>query len=234
MTPLVLTRRESRQVDKRAVEQWGISSLVLMENAGRGAADGLCQLESSDRHASILCGKGNNGGDGLVMARHLHLRGWNVQAILFHDPDTLSPDTRANFLIAQQCGISLHHLANNESPQLETLLDAASQQSRWLVDSLLGTGSTGAPRNPLDKVIGWMNRASVRRIALDVPTGLDCDTAEVAGIAVQADYTFTFATAKPGLLSDSAAAHIGQLEVLDIGLPRQLLQECAADGPAEA
>lgn len=234
MTPLVLTRRESRQVDKRAVEQWGISSLVLMENAGRGAADGLCRLESSDRHASIFCGKGNNGGDGLVMARHLHLRGWNVQAILFHDPDTFSPDTRANFLIAQQCGISLHHLANHESPQLETLLDAASQQSRWLVDSLLGTGSTGAPRNPLDKVIGWMNRASVRRIALDVPTGLDCDTAEVAGIAVQADYTFTFATAKPGLLSDSAAAHIGHLEVLDIGLPRQLLQECAADGPAEA
>ncbi|MEO2020509.1 MAG: NAD(P)H-hydrate epimerase, partial [Pirellulaceae bacterium] len=141
---------------------------------------------------------------------------------------------RSNFLIAQQCGISLHHLAHHESAQLETLLDAACQHSHWLVDSLLGTGSTGAPRNPLDKVIGWMNRAPVRRIALDVPTGLDCDTAEIAGIAVQADYTFTFATAKPGLLSNSAAAYIGQLEVLDIGLPRQLLQECAADGPAEA
>ena len=234
MTPLVLTRRESRQVDERAVKQWGISSLVLMENAGRGAADGLCRLESSDRHASIFCGKGNNGGDGLVMARHLHLRGWNVQAILFHDPETFSPDTRANFLIAQQCGIPLHHLANQESTQLETLLDTTSQQSHWLVDSLLGTGSTGAPRKPLDRVIGWLNRAPVRRIALDVPTGLDCDTAEVASIAVQADYTFTFAAAKPGLLSNSAAAYVGHLEVLDIGLPRQLLQECAAGGPADA
>ena len=233
MTPLVLTRLESRQVDERAIKHWGISSLVLMENAGRGAADALCRLETGDRHVSIYCGKGNNGGDGLVMARHLHLRGWNVQAILFHDPDTFSPDTRANFFIAQQCGIVLHDLADHESTSLDTLLDATSQQSDWLVDSLLGTGSTGAPRSPLDKVIGWMNRSSARRIALDVPTGLDCDTAEIADSAVQANYTFTFAAAKPGLLSTSAAAHVGHLKILDIGLPRQLLQECATNGPAK-
>ena len=233
MTPLVLTRHESRQVDERAVKQWGISSLVLMENAGRGAADALCRLESTDRHVSIYCGKGNNGGDGLVMARHLHLRGWNVQAILFHDLDTFSPDTRANFLIAQQCGFALHDLSDHESSSLDTLLDATSKQSHWLVDSLLGTGSTGAPRSPLDKVIGWMNRAPARRIALDIPTGLDCDTATIAGSAVQADYTFTFAAAKPGLLSNAAAAHVGHLEILDIGLPHQLLQECATDGPAK-
>ena len=233
MIPLVLTRDESRQVDERAVKQWGISSLVLMENAGRGAADALCRIAASDRSVSIFCGKGNNGGDGLVMARHLHLRGWNVQAILFHDLDTFSPDTRANFLIAQHCGIALHDLADHESSSLDALLDAVNQQTRWLVDSLLGTGSTGAPRSPLDKVIGWMNRAPAHRIALDIPTGLDCDTATIAGSAVQADYTFTFAAAKPGLLSSSAAAHVGHLEILDIGLPNELLQECAANGTTQ-
>ena len=233
MTPLVLTRHESRQVDERAVKHWGISSLVLMENAGRGAADALCRIATSDQSVSIFCGKGNNGGDGLVMARHLHLRGWNVQAILFHDSETFTPDMRVNYLIAQQCGIPLHDLANHSSAELETLLDATHQQAHWLVDSLLGTGSTGEPRAPLDKVIRWTNRATGHRIALDVPTGLDCDTADIADIAFQADYTFTFAAAKPGLLSTSAAAHVGHLEILDIGLPRQLLEECVTDGPAK-
>lgn len=228
MSELVLTREETRQVDKRAVEQWGLSSLVLMENAGRGAADSLLQLDRAPRQVSIFCGKGNNGGDGFVMARHLHLRGVSVEVFIFHDPETFSADALSNFKILKKCGIACHSLpAPSKSTDLKAQLESCCHKATWLVDALLGTGSSGPPRPPLDQVISWINQASAQRLALDVPSGLDCDTAEVARVAVQADQTFTFAAAKPGLLMPRAAGYVGQLKVCDIGLPRKLLEACA-------
>ena len=103
MAQLVLTRNQSRQVDQQAIERWGFSSLVLMENAGRAAADGLCQLNTKGQPVSIFCGKGNNGGDGFVMARHLQLRGLPVQVLVFHEAHEFSTDARTNFLILKKC-----------------------------------------------------------------------------------------------------------------------------------
>ena len=227
MSQLILTRDESRQVDQRAVEQWGISSLVLMENAGRAAADGLCQLNAKAEPVSIFCGKGNNGGDGFVMARHLQLRGLPVQILVFHDPQDFSADALANFLILKQCGIPWHAILDlPESDNWQLRLEETCHDSTWLVDALLGTGSSGPPRSPLDHVIQWMNQSAAQRLSLDVPSGLDCDTAEVTGVAIRADRTFTFAAAKPALLMEHAADHVGHLEVCDIGLPQSLLETC--------
>ncbi|HIN94417.1 MAG TPA: NAD(P)H-hydrate epimerase [Planctomycetes bacterium] len=228
MAQFVLTRSQSRQVDERAEHQWGISSLVLMENAGRAAADGLCRLNPEAGKITIFCGKGNNGGDGFVMARHLHLRGLPVQVLLFHDPQNFSSDALANFEILQKCGMTWHCLFDLvETDNWNSVLDTVCLHSTWLVDALLGTGSSGPPRSPLDQVIDWMNQATARRLALDIPSGLDCDTAQVTTMAVQADQTFTFAAAKPGLLMERAVPYVGNLEVLDIGLPLTLLESCA-------
>ena len=227
MPELVLTREQTRQVDKRAVEQWGLSSLVLMENAGRGAADRLLQLDPTPQHVSIFCGKGNNGGDGFVMARHLHLRGVSVEVFIIHDPETFSADALSNFKILEQCAICWQSIAApSESTALNSQLESSCQEATWLVDALLGTGSSGPPRPPLDRLIRWLNQAAAQRVALDAPSGLDCDTAEVSSLAVRADHTFTFAAAKPGLLMAQAADHVGQLTICDIGLPRALLEAC--------
>lgn len=228
MSQLVLTRSQSRQVDQRAVEHWGFSSLVLMENAGRAAADGLCRLNNQGQPVSIFCGKGNNGGDGFVMARHLQLRGLPVQVLVFHETADFSADALTNFLILKQCGISCQLMTNvSGSENWQPTFEQTCHGSAWLVDALLGTGSSGPPRSPLDQVIKWMNASSAQRLALDVPSGLDCDTAEVSEVALRADHTFTFAAAKPALLMEQAAEHVGHLEVCDIGLPRSLLETCA-------
>lgn len=228
MSQLVLTRHQSRQVDQRAVEQWGFSSLVLMENAGRAAADGLCRLNTKTQPVSIFCGKGNNGGDGFVMARHLQLRGLPVQVLIFHEPRNFSADALANYLILKECGLPCQLMSNlPDSGTWQPSLEETCHGSAWLVDALLGTGSSGPPRSPLDQVIRWMNASSAQRLALDVPSGLDCDTGEVSEVAIRADQTFTFAAAKPALLMEQAAEHVGHLEICDIGLPRSLLETCA-------
>lgn len=228
MCHLVLTRNQSRQVDVLAVERWGFSSLVLMENAGRAAADKLCQINKDSLPVSIFCGKGNNGGDGFVMARHLQLRGVPVQVLIFHEPQDFSADALANFKILEQCQIPCLQLNSPPDPEhWQSALEQACHNSAWLVDALLGTGSSGPPRSPLDTVIQWVNASSAQRLALDLPSGLDCDTAEVEEIAIRADWTFTFAATKPALIRKDATEYVGNVQVCDIGVPRSLLETCA-------
>ena len=228
MSHLVLTRNQSRQVDQLAIERWGFSSLVLMENAGRAAADGLCQLNKDSLPVSIFCGKGNNAGDGFVMARHLQLRGVPVQVVIFHEPQDFSADALANFQILEQCQIPCHQVNSLAGPEnWQSTFEQACHDSAWLVDALLGTGSSGPPRSPLDAVIKWMNASSAKRLALDIPSGLDCDTAKVEGVAIRADWTFTFAATKPALITKDAAEHVGNVQVCDIGVPRSLLETCS-------
>ena len=233
MQPLILTSQQARLADQRAVEQWGMSSLVLMENAGRGAAASLCEQEPSAQRIIILCGKGNNGGDGLVMARHLHLRSRDVQVILLDAPSSFSKDMLTNFHLVEKCDIPTHFLDTNVSPDCAAQLDQVCLPADCIVDAMLGTGTSGAPRPPLDLVIRWINQLSIPTISLDLPSGMNCDTGAILVDAVQADRTYTFAAAKPGLLLPSAAPHVGQLEILDIGLPRSFLEACIQAVPEE-
>lgn len=217
MTDRVLSRSQVRRVDTVAIQRWGVSGLVLMENAGRGVVDHLVDLGVAGR-ILVVCAKGNNGGDGFVIARHLHLRGYRVQVLLCCHPDALIGDAAANFSLLRRTSVAIH-LAEGED------LTEAFEGVDWIVDALLGTGSVGAPREPLASVIATMNAAPARRYAVDLPSGLDCDTGQTQGLAVRADFTGTFVAEKTGFKQESALPWLGQVQVLDIGLPWELVQE---------
>ncbi len=220
----VLTRSAVRELDRRAVEQYGVPSIVLMENAGRGVADTILQLGHTGPVA-ICCYRGNNGGDGFVVARHLDLRGVRVRVLLWADPGTLQGDAAVNYRIVAASGIACKVFGDAFDPhETAAQLDGAE----LIVDALLGTGATGPPRPPLDQVIDAINAHPASILAVDVPSGLDCDTGMAAQHAVRAAYTCTFVAAKPGLVAPQAAAYVGQLHVVQIGAPRVLVQQMLA------
>jgi NAD(P)H-hydrate epimerase len=215
----MLTRQQVREVDRRAIDEFGVPGIVLMENAGRGVAEAICQL-GLPGPVLICCGKGNNAGDGLVIARHLENRGYAVRVLLWAEPERLPPDAATNYRIVQAAGIPLDVLGPSSSlASLEVAIAAAGT----LVDALLGTGASGEPRPPLDAVIDLMNISGRPIVAVDLPSGLDCDTGQAATHTVRATHTCTFVAPKPGLLMPSAAPYVGSLQVIDIGAPRKLI-----------
>jgi NAD(P)H-hydrate epimerase len=220
-----LTRDQARRLDQRATADFGVPSIVLMENAGRGTTDVLLQLGASSP-VVICCGKGNNAGDGFVIARHLDLRGVDTHILLWTDPESLKGDAKINFEISQCAGIPTIQCTSDSQAEIEDALG----QATWIVDALLGTGIEGAPRSPLDAAIAMMNRAAAPILAVDLPSGFDCDTGTCTGAAIQAAYTCTFVAAKPGFLVDGAELFTGQLHVLDIGAPRKLVEQMIAEG----
>jgi NAD(P)H-hydrate epimerase len=228
--PVTLTREQSRQVDRLAIEKYGISGLVLMENAGRGVADKICQLAADPKDAGqivICCGKGNNAGDGFVIARHLHLRGFDVRVLLWAKPDELGGDAETNFRILQNIGLPVELLSvqplggKHDTNRLDKLLDGAA----CIVDALLGTGARGEPRPPLDEVIDRINAAEAPVLAVDLPSGLDCDSGQPAMHTIRATLTCTFFSAKPGFFAPGAKSYTGELHILDIGLPPDLVEQ---------
>ncbi len=224
MTQPTLSRSETRRLDRRAMEEYGISGLVLMENAGRGVADTLCRLGVAGP-VPICCGKGNNAGDGFVIVRHLDRRGHDVRVLLWAEPSELTGDAAVNFRILQKTDVPIDTFApDDDLARLERQLDGAA----WVVDALLGTGARGEPRPPLDAVIDRLNGAAARKLAVDLPSGLDCDTGQAARHTVRAEHTCTFVTAKPGFFLHDADQYTGRLHVLDIGVPRKLVEEMQA------
>jgi len=224
-----LNRRQARDVDRRAVEEYGMSSLVLMENAGRGLADKLVQLGV---HGPVLicCFKGNNGGDGFVLARHLDLRHVAVRVALWCDPAELTGDAAANFAILAKTGVPIEEFGSRHNePRLAGLLTNAD----WIVDALLGTGAQGEPRSPLDAVIDQLNAHRAPKLAVDLPSGLDCDTGVASRHTIRARHTGTFVAQKPGFLASGADQYTGLVHVLDIGAPRRLVDECLAAASQE-
>jgi NAD(P)H-hydrate epimerase len=216
-----LTREQSRRIDRLAAEEFGMSGLVLMENAGRGVADVLCKLGIAGP-VVICCGKGNNAGDGFVIARHLDLRGYSVRVLVWADPAELTGDAEVNFQILKKTTVPIEIFGNcHDSERLAKLLTDAA----WIVDALLGTGARGEPRAPLDTVIDQLNAATAPKLAIDLPSGLDCDTGMAALHTIRAAQTCTFVAAKPGFFVPDAEQYIGRLHVLDIGAPRQVIEK---------
>jgi NAD(P)H-hydrate epimerase len=225
----MLNRAQVREVDRRAVKEYGMSGLVLMENAGRGVADKLCEwlptTETLAHRPSLLtlicCGKGNNGGDGFVVARHLDLRSRRVKVLLFADVAELTGDAAANYRILAKSDVPIEDFADPEPGRLDRELAAAG----WVVDALLGTGATGEPRPPYDLAIERINASGKPVVAVDLPSGLDCDTGQPAQQTIRATHTCTFVAAKPGFSAPGADRFTGEVHVLDIGAPRKLLEE---------
>ena len=233
-SPLVLTRDQVRRVDAIAIERYGMSGLVLMENAGRGVVDALLDVDPSLRApgpgkklVAIICGKGNNGGDGLVIARHLTIQGVRTVVVLLGDGDDLTGDARSNWSTLQFCGGAIFEIHSPEPHDVREFLDLNADGAAWLVDAMLGTGAAGEPREPIASAIRWMNAQPARRLAVDIPSGLDCDTGSAAAETVRADVTCTFVAMKRGFLSPEAKPYLGDVRVVHIGVPESLAREAA-------
>jgi NAD(P)H-hydrate epimerase len=214
-----LTRDEVREVDRRAIEELGLPGIVLMENAGRGAAELLIEL-GIDGPVIVVAGKGNNGGDGFVIARHLEIYGFEVRVLLFADPHELAGDALTNYRVLCAAGTPIRYCAGADSAVWKDELPLGS----WIVDALLGTGTRGAVRQPFSGVIEQVNASGVRVLAVDLPSGLDCDTGEPLGPCVRAAHTATFVAPKRGFDAPGAAAFTSRVHVIDIGVPRCLLE----------
>ena len=218
---MFLSREQVRQIDHQALEGFGVPGIVLMENAGRGAAEVLVRL-GVQGPVLICCGKGNNGGDGLVMARHLDRARVKVRVLLFADPKSFTGDAAINFHIVERSGIPLaiHSERSIDGPSLGTELATVD----WVVDALFGTGLQGPVRSPFDQVIAAINASHRRVLAVDIPSGLDADTGLPLGPTIRAEHTVTFVAEKIGFAQPSAKEWLGTVHVVDIGAPRILVK----------
>jgi len=223
---MALTRAQAREFDRRAWEEFGVPGIVLMENAGRGVAVQVRKYNPEKRRVVVVCGKGNNGGDGYVIARHLDNFGWPVKILLFAKPSELTGDAAAMFEIARRSGLNIEYLAAGAVRFEDYLNDELTNfGDGWIVDALFGTGLSGQVREPFDRVIAAMNASPAPVLAVDIPSGLDCDTGRPLGTAVRADVTATFVDRKSGFLVDEAQSWLGEVRVVDIGAPRALVAQ---------
>lgn len=213
-----LSAEESRNVDWLAKSQGHIMGIVLMENAGRGIAE-ILLAENPKGKVVICCGRGNNGGDGFVIARHLNAAGVDVQVLLFADPKELVGDACMNHAIIAHSDIPMKVLTSPSAENLKNIFKDAV----WIVDALVGTGQKGSLRTPLDLVVRQINQSGVKVLAVDLPSGLDADTGIASDPTIKATITATMVTLKPGFQNPEAQAYLGKLMVVGIGLPKWLL-----------
>jgi NAD(P)H-hydrate epimerase len=225
MTVRPLSREEVRGIDARAARELGMPTVLLMENAGRGAAAWLVDrgLAPASR-GLILCGPGNNGGDGGVVARHLDLRGYAVRLLWFARADRLRGDAAIQFQILARSGFDQACLEDGDPAATPEGLEALLAGADWVVDALLGTGLTRPVEGLLRTAIRALNRSGKPVYALDLPSGLDADTGRPLGEAVRARATATFVAPKLGFAAPGADAYTGEVTVVDIGVPRRILE----------
>ncbi len=223
---LVLSRNQVRQIDELAQSRYGIPGIVLMENAGRGAARIIDQQYGPHGIAFIACGTGNNGGDGLVIARHLHNADWTVRVVIAGNPVSMSPDCAANDRVLQ--AMNVERFVAGDAGDLLPFCEIIGAGT-VVIDAMLGTGFKGTVRPVLAAFIDRLNSVPKKAlVAVDVPSGLDCDTGVPGGTAVCADLTITFVAMKPGFLTDSGRLFTGQCHVVDIGVPGELIERVAS------
>ena len=224
----MMTPEEARSFDRFAIDKLRIPGIVLMENAGRGAADAIRHFArdwaDGNHSAVILCGPGNNGGDGFVVARHLWNWGWKVRVVLSCDPESYRGDARKMLLPLLRLPIEViqftQGLANRAANNLLTCVD--HQPAECIVDALLGIGSKGELRAPIEQMVAIANQANVRRVAIDLPSGFDAFAGEPTSTTFEADLTCTFIDKKTGFGDSSAANFLGLVKVIDIGISTRI------------
>lgn len=219
------TAAQMREIDRASIEDYGMPGVVLMEAAGRGVAD-LVRRLCPQRHASvvIICGTGNNGGDGFVTARHL-LRGeTDVVVYLVGDEQRIAGDARINYDILRKIGGQVRCLRSEEELAAEASHIA---HARVVVDALFGTGLAKEVGGLHRQVLEELNRSRGIKVAVDVPSGLDADTGRVLGVAFAADHTVTFGYPKVGMVGHPGSERVGELHLVDIGIP------CAVERQAQ-
>jgi NAD(P)H-hydrate epimerase len=211
-----LTRAQVREIDRQSIEEFHIPEVVLMENAARAATDAACDMLDGECTGTILilCGGGNNGGDGLAVARHLHNQGADVSLALTIDPAKYKGAALTNWQIVS---------AMNIAWELANPAKIASTSAILLVDAIFGTGLTEPPREPFGEIVTAIEASRVPVLAIDVPSGLDCDTGLLLGACIKATRTVTFVAEKVGFGNPIAQEYLGEVIVGSIGCPIELI-----------
>jgi NAD(P)H-hydrate epimerase len=217
--PFSLSRDEVRDLDRRATHEFGVPGIVLMENAGREAAELLLRLNPKRQEVLILCGPGNNGGDGFVVARHLQNALVPVSAMYLGDQPPRG-DAGVQYTIARKSGL-IRGFSDDLAAKLDFLLGIRG----WIVDAMFGTGLSRAMTSPFTEIVAAINLSKQSVLAVDTPSGLDCDTGEPLGPTIRATHTATFVAPKKGFQSQQAKPFLGEVHVLDIGAPKKLVDE---------
>ncbi len=219
-----LTREEMRELDRKAIEKCKIPGIILMENAGRNVAEEVLKMIGDPQlsRVAILCGKGNNGGDGFVVARHLHNHGIPVNVFLVAKISDIIKDGDA--------GTNLQILLHMKIPVREALdttgvTSVLKELNSYdiIIDALFGTGLSGEVREPFKTLIYGVNKLNKPVISVDIPSGLDCNSGNTLGAAIKATKTVTFAVGKRGFYLGDGPVHTGKIIVTDISIPRELI-----------
>ncbi|MDO7714213.1 MAG: NAD(P)H-hydrate epimerase [Pirellulales bacterium] len=220
---LALSRAKVREVDAVAIDEYSLPGIVLMENAGRNASEAIVRLfdSISDQNVVVLVGPGNNGGDGLVIARYLELAGAKVRVVLASPPQRFRGDSLTNLEIINRSGINQVCLAGAVAEQWQNALLSAT----CVIDAILGTGATDAARGDskvaIESILGRMKiDPRPRVISIDVPSGFDCDRGVPCGPCVCANETLTFVASKQGFKTNGAEIYTGRIQIVDIGVPQ--------------
>lgn len=232
---------QSREVDRLAIEQFGITGIELMRSAGEACADRIQrELSEASPMTMILAGAGNNGGDGYVIARVLAESGCAVMVVSVVPVAKLAGDAKISHDDAVAAGVLIEQCVAQPA-NAEQIVQMIEKHDGMIVDCLLGTGSQGAPRGPFAEAIKAANRnavhqstadqnAGTKRVAIDVPSGLNGDTGEAAEPTFRADLTLTFVAPKTGMNHVDASRWTGEIEIIDIGIPLELKQQLGIPG----
>ncbi|MGD9850795.1 MAG: NAD(P)H-hydrate dehydratase [Nitrospirales bacterium] len=219
----LVTAEQMQSLDRRTIQETHVAGTTLMERAGQGVVAKLIASWGSPKGHTIVivCGKGNNGGDGFVVARLLHKKGAKVHTILLSPPKELSQDAKTMYRrLTQLAPRTRLHI----QPSPETF-QALLEGGHMIVDAILGTGLTSTVREPYLSAIRLINQCSRKVVAVDIPSGLDSDSGMVLGSAVNADLTITFGYPKVGLYLGAAIDRVGQIHVVDIGIPSKFADD---------
>lgn len=223
----VLSAKEMASVDRRAIEEIGVPSLVLMENAALGVVDALTDAWPTAESALILCGPGNNGGDGLAVARHLDLRGYRLRVFLLVPKEKLGGDAEVQLRILEGLGVEVEEATGEDD--VSDLL-AACARADLVIDALFGTGLSRPLEGRFADLVEGINELPVPVLAVDIPSGLDGSKTEPPGPHLRADVTVTFGTLKIAQVLPPSEDAVGRLVVADLGVPRSLAEEAEPEG----
>lgn len=220
-----VSAHQMKQIDKYTIEDFGIPSIVLMENAGRGASQTALDMLSNATNKKVICvcGKGNNGGDGFMCARHLVNKGVEVEVFLMGESSQLKGDAKINFdTLKYLRPESLSYLNSDKEIKL---LEGRIENCQHVIDAIFGIGLSGQVKEPYSKVIRMINDSGNSVLAIDVPSGLEATTGKALGGYIKAEKTVTFGLSKTGFIKEDGPQNMGEIVVVDISIPRKVVDK---------
>ncbi|MDD3652871.1 MAG: NAD(P)H-hydrate dehydratase [Desulfotomaculaceae bacterium] len=221
----VITAAEMKKLDQKTIEEYGVPGVVLMENAGRQVVEVIRQVLGNNvrgKVVTVFVGKGNNGGDGFVIARHLFNMGAEVKVLALADVEDIKGDAAINLKAWQKMGQRIYSLHQGDSINIVRLV---LMNTDLIVDAIYGTGFHGKMSDRAGRIVEVLNGSGKPIVSVDIPSGLEADTGKVHGPCIQAAHTVTFALPKLGLILEPGAVYTGELHVVDISIPPMLIEK---------